>query len=86
MGGRQTLISSTTADIKRFEKMPTLPLVVRVTSPGGSTGFGFDVARTHAHARTKPVIISLGRCCTEYLALAGEKVFAENGTITGRLA
>lgn len=64
-------------------------LVVRVVSPGGS-GLASDLMwRELMRAREKkPVMISMGDVAASggyYLALAGDKVFAENGTITGSI-
>lgn len=64
-------------------------VVVRIASPGGS-GVASDLMwrelfQTRAH---KPVIVSMGDVAASggyYLALAGEKIFAEEGTITGSI-
>jgi len=78
------------ADIKKVrEDEATAAVVVRVTSPGGS-GLASDfmwreLLRTGEY---KPVIISMGDVAASggyYLALAGGKVFAEPGTITGSI-
>ncbi len=64
-------------------------VVVRVSSPGGS-GVASDLM-WHALQKTrdhKPVIISMGDVAASggyYLALAGDTVFAEEGTITGSI-
>jgi len=64
-------------------------LVVRITSPGGS-GLASDLMwheliKTGEH---KPIVVSMGDVAASggyYLALAGGKVFAEAGTITGSI-
>jgi protease-4 len=82
--------TSFAADVKKIrEDADVAALVVRVASPGGS-GLASDLM-WHELMRTreqKPVIISLGDVAASggyYLALAGQKVFAENGTITGSI-
>ncbi|NOT53644.1 MAG: signal peptide peptidase SppA, partial [Deltaproteobacteria bacterium] len=77
-------------DINRIREDDSIAaLVVRVVSPGGS-GLASDLM-WRALMRTrekKPVIISMGDVAASggyYLALAGDKVFAENGTITGSI-
>jgi protease-4 len=92
-GGEGThTVGSTTfaADIKQIRENDEITaLVVRVSSPGGS-GLASDLMwRELMRTREqKPVIISLGDVAASggyYLALAGEKVFAETGTITGSI-
>lgn len=64
-------------------------VVVRVVSPGGS-GLASDLMwrelqQTRAH---KPVIISMGDVAASggyYLALGGDMVFAQEGTVTGSI-
>jgi protease IV len=91
-GGGRHAVGSTSfaADVKKIrEDADVAALVVRVASPGGS-GLASDLM-WHELMRTreqKPVIISLGDVAASggyYLALAGQKVFAENGTITGSI-
>ncbi len=77
-------------DIKQIREDDNVAaLVVRVVSPGGS-GLASDLMwRELMRTREKkPVIISMGDVAASggyYLALAGDKVFAENGTITGSI-
>ena len=64
-------------------------VVMRVASPGGS-GVASDLMwRELLRTRErKPVIVSMGDVAASggyYLALAGDKVFAEEGTITGSI-
>ena len=82
--------SSFTRDLKQVREDPQVAaVVVRVASPGGS-GVASDLMwrellRTREH---KPLIVSMGDVAASggyYLALAGDKVFAEEGTITGSI-
>src|SRR5262249_50328288 len=82
--------SSFARDLKQVREDPRVAaVVVRVASPGGS-GVASDLmwrgllrAREH-----KPLIVSMGGVAGaggDFLALAGDKVFAEEGTITGSI-
>lgn len=64
-------------------------VVVRVTSPGGS-GLASDLMwrELRRTRESKPVIISMGDVAASggyYLALGGDMVFAEEGTVTGSI-
>lgn len=64
-------------------------IVVRVSSPGGS-GLASDLMwrELQQTREQKPVIISLGDVAASggyYLALGGDTVFAEEGTVTGSI-
>lgn len=91
-GSGRHAIGSTSfaADMKQIREDDSVAaLVVRVVSPGGS-GLASDLMwRELMRAREKkPVIISMGDVAASggyYLAVAGDKVFAENGTITGSI-
>ena len=89
-GGHAVGSTSFAADMKQIrEDESVAALVVRVVSPGGS-GLASDLMwRELMRTREqKPVIISMGDVAASggyYLALAGDKVFAENGTITGSI-
>lgn len=89
-GGHAVGSTSFAADLKQIrEDENVAALVVRVVSPGGS-GLASDLMwRELMRTREqKPVIISMGDVAASggyYLALAGDKVFAENGTITGSI-
>ena len=82
-----TSFATDVKDIREDESIAAV--VVRITSPGGS-GLASDLmwrelVKTGEH---KPVIISMGDVAASggyYLALAGGKVFAEAGTITGSI-
>jgi protease IV len=65
-------------------------LVVRVDSPGGSALASEQIRLALAEAKTKklPVIVSMGNVAASggyWVAMAGEKVFAEPSTITGSI-
>jgi protease-4 len=89
-GPRAIGSSSFARDLKRVrEDHSVAAVVMRVASPGGS-GVASDLMwrellRTREH---KPLIVSLGDVAASggyYLALAGDKVFAEEGTVTGSI-
>ncbi|MGE0821397.1 MAG: signal peptide peptidase SppA [Candidatus Binatia bacterium] len=89
-GARAVGSTSFIADIKHVREDPAIAaVVVRIISPGGS-GLASDLmwrelTRT---GEEKPVIVSMGDVAASggyYLALAGHKVFAEAGTITGSI-
>jgi protease-4 len=77
-------------NLKLVREDPAVAAVVlRVASPGGS-GVASDLMwRELLRTREqKPLIVSMGDVAASggyYLALAGEKVFAEEGTITGSI-
>jgi protease-4 len=82
--------TSFSRDLKTVRDDPFVAaVVVRITSPGGS-GLASDLMwrellQTREH---KPVVVSMGDVAASggyYLALAGDKVFAEAGTITGSI-
>ena len=82
--------TSFTTDTKSIrEDESVAAVVVRITSPGGS-GLASDLMwrelmKTGEH---KPVVVSMGDVAASggyYLALAGGKVFAEAGSITGSI-
>ncbi len=77
-------------DLKRLREDPEVKaVVVRTTSPGGS-GVASDLMwRELMRTRQqKPVIISMGDVAASggyYLAMAGDSILAEEGTITGSI-
>jgi protease-4 len=89
-GPRAVGARSFTRNLKLVREDPTVAAVVlRVASPGGS-GVASDLMwRELLRTREqKPLIVSMGDVAASggyYLALAGEKVFAEEGTITGSI-
>ena len=82
--------TSFTSEVKEIREDESIAaLVVRITSPGGS-GLASDLM-WHELMKTgeqKPIVVSMGDVAASggyYLALAGGKVFAEAGTITGSI-
>jgi protease-4 len=89
-GTRAVGSTSFTRDLKHVrDDQGVAAVVVRVASPGGS-GVASDLMwhellQTREH---KPVIVSMGDVAASggyYLALAGDRIFAEEGTITGSI-
>jgi protease-4 len=82
--------TSFTTDVKEAREDESIAaIVVRITSPGGS-GLASDLMWRELvkTGEEKPVVISMGDVAASggyYLALAGGKVFAEAGTITGSI-
>ncbi|MBX7243915.1 MAG: signal peptide peptidase SppA [Candidatus Sumerlaeaceae bacterium] len=66
-------------------------VVVRIDSPGGSVGASEEIYRGVVRLREKskkPVIISMGNVAASggyYIAVAGQEIFANAGTITGSI-
>ena len=89
-GARATGSATVAAALEQVRKRDDInALIVRVASPGGSV-LGSDLIwRELARTReTKPVIVSFGDVAASggyYVALAGNSVLAEAGTITGSI-
>ncbi len=65
-------------------------LVVRAESPGGSVGASQEIYRALERFKgsKKPVVVSMGNVCASgcfYLAMAGNYIYANPGTITGSI-
>jgi len=64
-------------------------IVVRVDSPGGSVGPSQEIYEAiHSTREKKHVVVSMGSIAASggfYIACAGEKVFANPGTLTGSI-
>lgn len=64
-------------------------VVVRVDSPGGGVGPSQEIyAELKKLSEEKPLVISMGSVAASggyYLAVAGERIFANPGTITGSI-
>jgi len=64
-------------------------VVVRVDSPGGGVGPSQEIyAELKLLAKKKPLVISMGSVAASggyYLAVAGDRIFANPGTITGSI-
>ena len=76
--------------IDRFRQQGSIKAVVlRINSPGGAVGPAQEIyAELQRLAVAKPLIVSMGSVAASggyYLALAGERLFANPGTITGSI-
>ena len=64
-------------------------VVVRIDSPGGGVGPSQEIyAELKQLAKEKPLVVSMGAVAASggyYLAVAGEHIFANPGTITGSI-
>ncbi len=64
-------------------------VVIRIDSPGGGVGPSQEIySELKQLAKEKPLIVSMGSVAASggyYLAVAGEKIFANPGTITGSI-
>ncbi|MFI4882767.1 MAG: signal peptide peptidase SppA [Phycisphaerales bacterium JB064] len=66
-------------------------LIIRIDSPGGTvagSATAYREVRAFAEKTGKPVVISMGEVATSggyYLALAGDHIVAEPGTLTGSI-
>ena len=65
-------------------------LVIRAESPGGSVGASQEIYRALERFRNsgKPVVVSMGNVCASgcfYLAMAGNYIYANPGTVTGSI-
>jgi protease IV len=65
-------------------------ILLRVDSPGGSAIASDQIlhALKAAHARGKPIIVSMGSVAASggyYIAMAGDRIVAEPGTLTGSI-
>ncbi|HOJ44137.1 MAG TPA: signal peptide peptidase SppA, partial [Syntrophorhabdaceae bacterium] len=77
-------------DIVRFrEDIDIKGVIVRINSPGGSTGPTQEIFREIKKLREKkPVYISMGAVCASggyYIASGGNKIYALPSTITGSI-
>jgi protease-4 len=76
--------------IDNFREQGSIKAVVlRINSPGGAVGPAQEIyAELNRLAAAKPLIVSMGSVAASggyYLALAGERLFANPGTITGSI-
>lgn len=76
--------------IKEFSDHGSIKAVVlRVNSPGGAVGPSQEIyAELKSLAEVKPLVVSMGSVAASggyYLAIAGERLFANPGTITGSI-
>ncbi len=87
--GRDSVGSDTlVAAIRQADKDATVKaIVLRVDSPGGSA-LASDVIWRALKACQKPVVASMGDVAASggyYIAMAGKKIYAEPGTLTGSI-
>lgn len=72
-----------------MERGDVKAVLVRIDSPGGAVGACQEIyEQLRALRRIKPIMVSMGEVAASgglYLSLAGEKVFANPGTITGSI-
>ena len=78
------------AHLVDFRRDPAIKaIVVRVDSPGGSVGPSQEIFRAIQRARKdKKVVISMGALAASggfYIAVAGDRIYASPGTITGSI-
>ncbi len=76
--------------IKEYREGDSIKAVVmRIDSPGGGVGPSQEIyAELKKLAEVKPLIVTMGAVAASggyYLAVAGEKIFANPGTITGSI-
>ncbi len=76
--------------LERFERSEAIKgIIVRIDSPGGAVGPSQEIHRGVVRAREKKkVVISMGTMAASggyYIACAGDRVFANPGTITGSI-
>ncbi len=78
------------AQIEEFRDRSNIKaVVIRIDSPGGGVGPSQEIhAELKLLAKEKPLIVSMGSVAASggyYLAVAGERIFANPGTITGSI-
>ncbi|MCD6581738.1 MAG: signal peptide peptidase SppA [Desulfuromusa sp.] len=79
-----------TEQIEEFRDRSNIKaVVVRINSPGGGVGPSQEIyAELKRLAEEKPLVVSMGAVAASggyYLAVAGERIFANPGTITGSI-
>jgi protease IV len=88
MGGSSIGSDVIVAAIEKAEKDPTVKaIVLRVDSPGGSA-LASDMIWRALKICKKPIVASMGDVAASggyYVAMAGAKIYAEPGTITGSI-
>jgi protease IV len=80
----------TVEDLRKFTKKDAIKgIVVRIDSPGGAVAPSQEISQAVARAaEEKPVAVSMGSTAASggyYIALGGEHIFANSGTITGSI-
>ncbi len=86
-GASSTALRGCLKEVRESEEIEAV--LVRVSSPGGS-GLASDLIwhELRRTAEEKPVVVSFGDVAASggyYVAMAGQKVFAEPGTVTGSI-
>jgi len=76
--------------IKEFRERSNIKaVVIRIDSPGGGVGPSQEIySELKRLAEEKPLVVSMGSVAASggyYLAVAGERIFANPGTITGSI-
>ena len=76
--------------IERFERSENIMgIIVRINSPGGAVAPSQEIHRALTRARDKKkVVISMGSLAASggyYIACAGDRIFANPGTVTGSI-
>ena len=88
MGGATVGSDTIVEAVEQAEKDDTVKaIVLRVDSPGGSA-LASDIIWRSLKISKKPVIVSMGDVAASggyYIAAAGQKIYAEPGTITGSI-
>jgi len=77
-------------ELREFEEAPRIKaIVVRIDSPGGAVGPSQEIFEAMRRAQKgKHVLASMGSIAASggfYIAMGGEKVFANPGTLTGSI-
>jgi protease-4 len=88
MGGESVGSDTLVKAIRQADKDPTVKaIVLRVDSPGGSA-LASDVIWRALKVCKKPIVASMGDVAASggyYIAMAGKKIYAEPGTVTGSI-
>src|SRR6185312_1671066 len=88
MGGESVGSDTLVKAIRQADKDPTVrAIVLRVDSPGGSA-LASDVIWRALKVCKKPIVASMGDVAASggyYIAMAGKKIYAEPGTVTGSI-
>ena len=81
---------TTLRELREFEEDPRIrAVVVRIDSPGGSVGPSQEILEAMQNLRKKKhVLASMGSIAASggfYIAMGGEKIYANPGTLTGSI-
>lgn len=80
----------TVADLRKFERDENIKgIVVRVNSPGGAVAPSQEIFHAVKRAKKKkPLAVSMGSTAASggyYIAIGSDKIFANQGTVTGSI-